>query len=625
MQPADADDLVQQVLSAVARVIDRWEADPERARFRTWLQRVATNAIINAVGLDPDRTAPRDFSLGRAADSPRISTRNLGCLPDDGRRRTGCGRRLSRIGPIARFDLRRPQPRHATIEGEGAGVGGTSMNITDKKPTCDPDVLDLFLRDKLADNERVVLEEHLDDCVSCREQLERLAAEPALWTEAHDALSSAGDEPLPSGLTALDEDSSAASRPDADAVRPEQIRGFLSATDDPRMLGRFGGYEIAGVIGYGGMGVVLKGLDVALNRYVAIKVLAPHLATSAAARMRFAREARQAAAVVHENVTAIHSVSEANGLPYLVMPYVRGTSLQKRLDTQGPLSTAEVLRIGMQAARGLAAAHAQGLVHRDIKPANILLEDGIERLTITDFGLARAADDASLTRSGVIAGTPQYMSPEQARGEAIDARSDLFSLGSVLYTLCTGRAPFRAETPFGVLRRITDDTPRPIREINPEIPEWLTALVEKLHAKDLAQRFQSADEVARLFEQCLAHLQQPAAVPLPEQLQIRSAPTGSRQIIRRRWLIGASAAVLVVAAIGYALHDRSGERGPGDGRTPNETASSSGHAESGVPSPSAANHWDDGVSGEISELQKEIESFDASSAELWPVEKEAKE
>lgn len=144
-------------------------------------------------------------------------------------------------------------------------------------------------------------------------------------------------------------------------------------------------------------------------------------------------------------MSEIYGVAEANGLPYLVMPYVRGTSLQRRLDDSGPLTVAEVLRIGMQTAAGLAAAHAQGLVHRDIKPAKILLSEGVERVQITDFGLARAADDASLTRTGVLAGTPQYMSPEQARGEAVDHRSDLFSLGSVLYATCTGRPPFRAD------------------------------------------------------------------------------------------------------------------------------------------------------------------------------------
>ena len=212
----------------------------------------------------------------------------------------------------------------------------------------------------------------------------------------------------------------------------------------PGSLGRLGHYEIQEVIGRGGMGIVLRAFDEKLHRVVAIKVMAPQLATSATARRRFTREAQAAAAVTHDHIVTIHAVEEADGLPYLVMQYVAGMSLQERLERDGPLQLAEILRIGMQTAAGLAAAHAQGLVHRDIKPANILLENGIERVKITDFGLARAADDASLTQSGVVAGTPQYMSPEQARGEAVDHRTDLFSLGSVLYAMCTGRPPFRA-------------------------------------------------------------------------------------------------------------------------------------------------------------------------------------
>ena len=195
--------------------------------------------------------------------------------------------------------------------------------------------------------------------------------------------------------------------------------GVLAPTDDPRMMGRLGVYEVSGVIGSGGMGVVLKGHDRALERTVAIKVLAPHLASSGAARKRFAREAKAAAAVLHPNVMAIHGVANDAELPYLVMPYMRGQSLQNRLDAQGPMQTVEILRVGGQIAAGLAAAHAQGLVHRDIKPANIMLAQGLERVAITDFGLARAVDDATMTRSGVVAGTPQYMSPEQARGESL--------------------------------------------------------------------------------------------------------------------------------------------------------------------------------------------------------------
>src|SRR5436190_10576395 len=197
------------------------------------------------------------------------------------------------------------------------------------------------------------------------------------------------------------------------------------------------------------------------------------------------------------------------------MQCVSGLSLQQRIDRDGPLELHEILRIGMQTAAGLAAAHAQGLIHRDIKPANILLENGVERVKITDFGLARAAADASVTQSGVIAGTPQYMSPEQARGEAVDQRTDLFSLGSVLYAMCTGRTPFRASGSMAVLKRVCEETPTPIRETNPEIPDWLVAIIDKLHAKDPGQRYQSAAEVAELLARHLAHVQHPSVASAP--------------------------------------------------------------------------------------------------------------
>src|SRR5262249_22010276 len=193
---------------------------------------------------------------------------------------------------------------------------------------------------------------------------------------------------------------------------------------------------------------------------------------------------------------------------------VSGMSLQQRLDREGPMELQEILRIGMQTASGLAAAHAQGLVHRDIKPANILLENGVERVKITDFGLARAAADASLTESGVVAGTPHYMSPEQAEGKPIDQRTDLFSLGSVLYAMCTGRAPFRASGTIAVLKRVCEETPTPIRETNPAIPEWLVAIIDKLQAKDPAERFQSAAEGAEFLSKHLAPVPHPPVPPL---------------------------------------------------------------------------------------------------------------
>ncbi len=391
-----------------------------------------------------------------------------------------------------------------------------------EQQVCDSYRIRLFLDHRLGDADLTVFEAHLSECDDCRRRLETSVASEELWSEMRESLR---DEHLPRFAPSLATGSEQAAR-EADSALDSAaeetfssqttILKLLAPTDDDRSLGRWGTYEVVGIVGSGGMGVVLKALDAALNRYVAIKILAPHLGSSGAARKRFSREGRASAAVVHDNVIEIYHVSEAAGLPYLVMPYVRGPSLQRRLDDEGSLAAVEILRVGMQAAAGMAAAHAQGLVHRDVKPANILLAGGIERVKLTDFGLARAADDASLTKTGIIAGTPQYMSPEQARGEPVDQRSDLFSLGSVLYAMCTGRPPFRAETSYGVLRRITDDEPRPIREINPDIPDWLCGIGAKLMAKRPDERFQSASEVAALLEQCLAHVQQPTTVPLPK-------------------------------------------------------------------------------------------------------------
>src|SRR5262249_1187819 len=177
-----------------------------------------------------------------------------------------------------------------------------------------------------------------------------------------------------------------------------------------------------------------------------------------------------------------------------------------------------------RAVSGCAPAHAPGLIHRDVKPANILLEDDMERVKLTDFGLARAMDDVRITQSAVLAGTPQYMAPEQARGEALDYRADLFSLGSVLYTMCTGRPAFRAGAPLAVMKRVCEETPRSIREQNPNIPEWLEVIVMKLLEKAPAVRFQSAAELSGLLGRCLAHLQQPKSVRLPAIPRRQAAP-----------------------------------------------------------------------------------------------------
>jgi hypothetical protein len=396
---------------------------------------------------------------------------------------------------------------------------------------CSKALLEAALSDELPPDEEASLLKHLAECPACDRAMEELAGGTA-WTQE-----------LASALAADELDAEVPSREEWSVV--DFTVEHLEPSDEPNVLGKLGSYDILEVIGRGGMGIVLKGYDRQLKRCVAIKVLAPHLAQSSLAKKRFAREAQAAAAVVHPNVLAIHQVSPSGRLPFLVMPLVAGESLAHRLTAKGTLELIEILRIGMQAAAGLAAAHEQGLVHRDVKPANILLEKGVERAVLTDFGLARAADDVAMTRWGVIAGTPQYMSPEQARGEALDGRSDLFSLGCVLYEMATGVSPFRTDSTMATLRRLIDDPPQAMASLNPELPPWFIAIVEKLLEKDPTKRFSSAKEVSDRLEGCLAHVQRPGNVPLPAGLPVPKAQTARKRALR--WIT----AVAVIIALGY--------------------------------------------------------------------------
>ncbi len=274
---------------------------------------------------------------------------------------------------------------------------------------------------------------------------------------------------------------------------------FLRPSSVPGVLGELQHYQVQKVLGVGSFGIVLQATDTKLARQVAIKVLHPVLAQTSPPRKRFLREARALAAVRHSNLVHIYAV-ESEPLPFLVMELVPGPTLQDRIHEDGPLELDELLQIAKQLASALIAAHAQGVIHRDIKPDNILLEyDSNLRAVLTDFGLARSVEDASLTRTGVIAGTPMYMSPEQATLAAVDLRADLFSLGSVLYVMISGRPPFRANSMVGVLMRVAQATPRPIPEIVPDCPTWLCDLVERLMRKDPAERIQSASEVCEIL------------------------------------------------------------------------------------------------------------------------------
>ncbi|MCA9117669.1 MAG: serine/threonine protein kinase, partial [Planctomycetaceae bacterium] len=350
------------------------------------------------------------------------------------------------------------------------------------------------------------------------------------------------------------EDSAGTDRPSGEA----EFRRYLEPATRPGWLGRLAHYEIEEILGRGAFGVVAKAFDEKLHRVVAIKLMSAELASTSPPRKRFLREARAAAAVTHENIVAIHAVEE-EPIPYLVMEYIPGRTLQQRMDENGPLEVQEVLRIGQQVAAGLAAAHAVQLIHRDIKPSNILLTGGPgERAKISDFGLARAVDDASLTSSGLIAGTPLYMAPEQARGESLDHRADLFSLGSVLYQMASGRPPFRAANTVAVLKRVCEDTPRPLDDVLPGTPAWLEAIIFKLLEKDREDRYQKAQEVADLLGRCQRELEHSGQVTCADvaagnaatQVFRPQTSTGSESKKKPlRWLWGVVVAAAMMAVV----------------------------------------------------------------------------
>lgn len=412
------------------------------------------------------------------------------------------------------------------------------MNAND----CRDESLELVLTADDSDPNFNAVVQHLSDCVTCQRRLDDLAARPSWWKDVRRHLAVLPETVVPelpaisTLVTAQIEDT---------AVLPmADVASYLQPPRHPEMMGRIGKYEVEREIGRGGMGIVLKGFDSELNRPVAIKLLSPHLATSGIARQRFVREARAAAAVVHENVVAIHGIETSGTLPSIVMPFISGVSLQQFIDSNGPLEAMDVVRIGIQIAAGLAAAHQQGLVHRDIKPGNIMLENSINRIQITDFGLARAAHDANLTRSGIIAGTPSFMAPEQALSESVDQRSDLFSLGSVLYFAATGVLPFRASTPIGVMQQVCSATPTSPREVNAMVPELLESVIEKLQSKSPDDRFQTANDVKRYLNDYLAYLQQPTTRKAPHQL---ATPTSKRR--RNTFWLRATAVSMLLAAV----------------------------------------------------------------------------
>ena len=257
-----------------------------------------------------------------------------------------------------------------------------------------------------------------------------------------------------------------------------------------------GRYSIVRELGRGGMGIVFLARDVALDRPVAIKMLPPELAASRPHRDRFAREARTAARLSHPHIVPIHAVEEHPAAVFFVMAFVDGETLAARVARQGPLSAGDAMRVVQEVAWALGHAHASGVVHRDVKPDNILLEYGTGRAVVTDFGIARAADSPDTSAEGRIVGTPRYMSPEQAAGDAVDAPSDIYSLGAVAYFAVSGRPPYDGESASAIMAKHVTAPPPVVERAAPGLPPVFAAVIDRCLAKDVGARFSAADEIA---------------------------------------------------------------------------------------------------------------------------------
>ena len=345
---------------------------------------------------------------------------------------------------------------------------------------------------------------------------------------------------------------------------------FLSPAQGPNELGWLAHYRVIRLLGQGGMGIVFEAIDTQLQRPVALKVLKPDIAKDDQARQRFLREARATASVQSDYIVVIHQVSQVDTLPFLAMEFLRGEPLDKWLDRHGRPALHETLRIGVEIARALAAAHERGLIHRDIKPANIWLENRDERrgprdaktasppspraarVKVLDFGLVRAVSEkGNLTHAGMVLGTPAYMAPEQAEGGEVDARCDLFSLGCVLYELATGAKPFSGTTTMAILMAVAMKPPLPPLDLNPGLPPALGELILHLLAKKPADRPGSAQEVADSLEELMGELGLSTQTPPSGISRVRyAAPTISNPAVARpRRLLPILATILALSII----------------------------------------------------------------------------
>ena len=325
-------------------------------------------------------------------------------------------------------------------------------------------------------------------------------------------------------------------------------------------------YELEEVLGQGGMARVFKGNDRVLNRTVAVKVLSPQFAGDEQFVARFRREAQAAAALNHPNIVSVYDTGSQGDVHYIVMEYVEGRTLRDVIRQEGPLLPERASEIAEAVSSALAAAHEAGLVHRDIKPGNIMItRDG--EVKVMDFGIARTSTGDTLTQTASILGTASYLSPEQAQGESVDARSDIYSLGCVLYEMLTTRAPFSGDSPVAIAYKHVRENPVPPAQLNPDVPPSLESVVMKCMAKNPVNRYQSAEELREDLER-VRRGGAPLATPFlaestemltraqrgPDQTSVMTGVPPDERPGRRRTWITALVVILILSALGVAAY-----------------------------------------------------------------------
>jgi urea transport system substrate-binding protein len=455
------------------------------------------------------------------------------------------------------------------------------MKPTPTQTPCPPlDDLRRLLQPDLPEAEAARLRNHLRTCRTCRQAWDDLQAETSAG-QTPPAILPAGDtspgHPVPIPASSViawssevimedPADQGSPARP-GPATQKTHTFPFLSPPKGAGELGWLAHYRITGVLGEGGMGCVFDAFDTSLHRRVALKVLKPDLAANPSFRERFLLEARAAAQLPDEYIITIYQVGIENDVPFLAMKFLYGESLEQRLQRDGRLSPLEIMRIGREIALGLSEAHDRGLIHRDIKPANLWLEtpapesggsnrprmsfEQLYRVKILDFGLARPINDSRrLTATGLIVGTPQYLAPEQARGQPLDHRCDLFSLGIVLYRMATGILPFDGADTLAQLTALAVAQPRPVEELASDVPMGLRRLIHQLLERDPNKRPQTALAVVEILrtlekgEKPTARFAENGGLAVVRKKD--SPPLPPSPMNRRRWLLASGLLSLLI-------------------------------------------------------------------------------